>query len=70
VRYREARYLAPSDEILVLPINNTSAENFAAWIGRELHRELRAAFGSVSVRRLRVTVSETAGQAGVYEYGD
>lgn len=70
VLYRDCRYLAPSDEIIVLPINNTSAENFAAWIGRSLLAKLRETFGKVSVTKLRVEVSETAGQSGVYTYSD
>jgi 6-pyruvoyltetrahydropterin/6-carboxytetrahydropterin synthase len=70
VVYRACRYLAPSAEIIVLPINNTSAENFAAWIGQCLFQRLRAAFGALSVRRLRIAVAETAGQCGVYSYSD
>src|SRR4051812_32891161 len=52
VTYRACRYLAPTDEIVVLPINNSSAENFAAWLGRGLCARLRESFGRVSVRRL------------------
>lgn len=70
IEYAGCRYLAPSDELIVLPINNSSAENLAAWIGRELYADLQRRFGKVSVRRLRVQVSETAGQAGVYEFGE
>ncbi|MBN8524409.1 MAG: 6-carboxytetrahydropterin synthase [Planctomycetes bacterium] len=66
VIYRQARYLAPSDEILVLPIANTSAEYFAAWIGRTLLARLRERFGHIHVRTLRVQVAETDGQDGVY----
>jgi hypothetical protein len=53
-----------------MPINNTSAENFAAWMGRSLYKRLQESFGKLSVHRLRVTVSETSGQAGVYTYSD
>ena len=67
VVYRDARYLAPSEEVLVLPINNTSAENLAMWFGRELMRRLSERFGSTQLRRLRVSISETSGQRGVYE---
>ena len=70
VTYKHCRYLAPTDEIIVLPINNTSAENFAAWIGRSLLAELRTTFGKLSVNKLRVAVSETKGQSGVYTYAD
>ena len=72
VRYRDAHYLAPSDEVLVLPINNSSVENLAAWFGRELRERLEKRFGRTQVRRLRVSISETPGQSGVYtsEVGD
>jgi 6-pyruvoyltetrahydropterin/6-carboxytetrahydropterin synthase len=64
--YRDARYLAPSDELHVLPINNTSAENLATWIGRELKRRIADRFGPSQIERLRLSVSETSGQWGVY----
>lgn len=70
IHYKDCHYLAPTSEIIVLPINNTSAENFAAWIGRSLLAELRTTFGPLSVSRLRVAVSETSGQSGVYTYSD
>jgi 6-pyruvoyltetrahydropterin/6-carboxytetrahydropterin synthase len=70
VVYREARYLAPSDEIHILPINNTSAENFSTWIGRELVRRIGERFGRTQIERLRLAVSETSGQWGVYYYSD
>ncbi len=69
VAYGDCRYLAPTEEIIVLPINNTSAENFAAWIGRGLIARLKKAFPEVQVRGLRVAVSETPGQEGVF-YAD
>jgi len=68
VRYRERLYRAPRADVIVLPINNTSAENFSSWIGRELRRRLELRFPDVAVERLRVAVEETSGQRGVYGY--
>jgi len=68
VRYRERTYRVPSEDVLVLPVNNTSAENFAAWIGTELRQRLGQRFGDVDVRHLRLAVEETSGQRGVYHY--
>ncbi|MBC8188197.1 MAG: 6-carboxytetrahydropterin synthase, partial [Proteobacteria bacterium] len=70
VTYRECRYLVPSDEILVLPLNNTSAENLATWIGRELVQRIGQEFGRTQIQKLRLSVSETPGQWGVYHYSD
>ncbi len=66
VRYRERYYAAPSADVLILPINNTSAENLAAWVGRHLRTRLERAFPGVSVHALEVAVEETPGQRGVY----
>lgn len=66
LRYRDAHYLAPSDEVMVLPINNSSVENLASWFGRELRTRLEKRFGRSQVQRLRVAISETSGQSGVY----
>ena len=68
VVYRDARYLVPTDETIVLPINNSSAENLATWFGRELLSRIEDRFGITQVRKLRVSVSETDGQAGVYRF--
>jgi 6-pyruvoyltetrahydropterin/6-carboxytetrahydropterin synthase len=67
VVYREERYLVPTRELFVLPLNNTSVENLATWFGRELHGRLVERFGASQVRRLSVAISETPGQRGVYE---
>jgi len=68
VRYRERYYAAPSEDVLVLPINNTSSENLATWLARELQRRLARRFEDLDVARLRVSVEETSGQAGVYTF--
>ncbi|MBC8369540.1 MAG: 6-carboxytetrahydropterin synthase [Planctomycetes bacterium] len=68
VRYRERYYAAPSEDIMVLPVNNTSAENLAAFIGRLLLEKLQQQFSDVQVSSLRLAVEETQGQRGVWYY--
>ena len=68
VRYRERVYRAPKEDVLVLPINNTSSENLATWFGRELLARVRQRFPEVEVSSLRLAVEETSGQRGVYYY--
>ena len=68
VRYMERYYAAPTADVLVLPINNTSSENLATWFAQELARLLEKRFEDVRVSRLRVGVEETPGQKGVYEF--
>lgn len=66
IRYRERRYLIPADEVLVLPIGNSSAENLATWLGRELVRRMERRWPTRALSRLVVGVEETPGQRGVY----
>jgi 6-pyruvoyltetrahydropterin/6-carboxytetrahydropterin synthase len=68
VRYRERYYAAPSEDVLVLPINNTSAENLSAWLGRTLLARMEERFEDVEVRSLSLAVEETPGQRGVYRF--
>lgn len=70
VRYRDSYYAAPAGDCIVLPINNTSAENLSAWIGREMLKRLRAKFPSLHIHRMALAVEETPGQRGVYHYSD
>ena len=70
VRYFERYYASPKEDVLVLPVNNTSAENLSAYLGRRLLDGLRNRFESVRVYRLRLAVEETSGQRGVWRYFD
>ncbi len=66
IRYRERRYLIPRDEVIVLPIGNSSAENLAAWFGRTLRERMRGEWPDLRLKRLSVGVEETRGQRGVW----
>lgn len=66
IRYRERRYLVPADEVIVLPIGNTSAENLASWFGRALRQRMAAKWPKLALRRLEVGVEETPGQRGIW----
>ena len=68
IRYRDRVYAAPTEDLIVLPINNTSSENLAAWFGRELLAELGRRFPDVPVSELWVSVEETAGQQGAWSH--
>ncbi|MEM7204137.1 MAG: 6-carboxytetrahydropterin synthase [Planctomycetota bacterium] len=68
IRYADRRYVIPAEDVVVLPVNNTSAENLAGWLGRELRRRIGEAFPAVELRGLVVGVEETVGQRGVYTW--
>ena len=68
VRYRERHYLAPDEDVIIMPMNNLSAENLATWVGRELRRRLEERFPDLVIAVLRLAVEETSNQRGVYTY--
>lgn len=68
VRYRERYYAAPAEDVLVLPINNTSAENLSTLLARRLLERLRARYPELEVQCMRLAVEETSGQRGVYRF--
>jgi 6-pyruvoyltetrahydropterin/6-carboxytetrahydropterin synthase len=60
------RYVFPAENVSDLPIDNTTAERLAEWIGGEVLAALRGA-GADNISRLRVGVEEAPGQSGWWE---
>jgi len=67
VRYRDREWLFPRDDCVLLPIENTTAELLARWIGQRLLEDLRKQHG-YRPRVLRVEVEENIGQSATYEW--
>ncbi|MCA8955484.1 MAG: 6-carboxytetrahydropterin synthase [Planctomycetes bacterium] len=65
IRYKQRRYQVPADEVRLLPINNTSAENLAGYLAHQLLERVRRDFAASALQRLEVGVEETPGQRGV-----
>lgn len=62
VHYRAKRYVFPRNEVVLLPISNTTAEKLAEWIGGELEAALRVQ-GAHNLTAWEVEVEESFGQA-------
>jgi dihydroneopterin triphosphate aldolase (PTPS-III) / 6-pyruvoyltetrahydropterin synthase len=66
VRYEDgARFAFPKDDVILLPIAHSSAEELAQWVLGRLRVELRAA-GARPWKRLEVSVAETPGQSASF----
>lgn len=63
VSFGTRRYVLPSEDVIELPIDNTTAERLAEWMGGEILAGLKDA-GAHNVERLVVGVEEAPGQAG------
>ena len=67
VRYKDREWLFPRDDCVLLPIENTTAELLARYIGERLREDLRKTFHFVPAV-LRVEVEESFGQSATYAW--
>ncbi len=65
--YKNKRYAFPAEDVILLPIQNTTAEQLARYIAGEVARELRAHYRAENITRIRVGVEESAGQTAYFE---
>lgn len=61
----ESYFSIPSQDVLLLPILNSSAERIAVYICDEIRQKVKSRFG-FSFKSLEVEVEETPGQSAVY----
>jgi 6-pyruvoyltetrahydropterin/6-carboxytetrahydropterin synthase len=67
IRFGESRrYELPAEDVLALPIDNSTAERLAEWFHAEIRARLRQS-GASNLSRLRVGIEEMPGQAGWYD---
>lgn len=64
VSFSGKRYVFPTDEVLLVPVPNTTAECLARWIAERLATALHLT--CAGVREIEVEVEESAGQCASY----
>ena len=67
VTYKDRRWVFPRDDCVLLPIENTTAELLARYIGGRLLDVLRQKY-HFTPEALRVEVEESPGQSATYEW--
>lgn len=67
VIYGKKQYSFPAEDVLLLPIHNTSAELLARYICGVLVEEIKNRFGGDGVTAIKVGVQESFGQEASYE---
>jgi len=65
VYYRERQWRFPADECVLLPIENTTAELLARYVGERLREQLRTAKRLVP-EVMRVEIEEAPGQSATW----
>ncbi len=64
--YHGKQYRFPAEDVVLLPIHNTTAELLARYICGEMKRELKAGSGAAQLTWIRVGVQESFGQEASY----
>jgi 6-pyruvoyltetrahydropterin/6-carboxytetrahydropterin synthase len=65
VSFKARRFVFPKSDVAVLPIDNTTAERLAEWVGNRLWDYLESK-GTAPIHGLTAGVEEMPGQAGWY----
>ncbi|HLJ97136.1 MAG TPA: 6-pyruvoyl tetrahydropterin synthase family protein [Gemmataceae bacterium] len=67
VQYRDREWVFPREDCVLLPVENTTAELLARYIGERLRADLRQQH-QFAPQVLRVEVEESIGQSATYEW--
>ena len=66
VRYGKQKIILPKQDVILLPLKNTSTELLAEHIAGRIRAQVRRKFLRTSIRFMEVGVEEARGQRGFY----
>jgi hypothetical protein len=66
INYRKQRLILPRRDVMLLPLENTSTELLAEYVGQQIRRKIKRKFPSARIRFMQVGVEEARGQRGVF----
>ena len=66
VRYRKQKIILPRQDVILLPLANTSTELLAEHVADQIRRQVRRKFPAAKIRSLEVGVEEARGQRGFF----
>jgi len=66
LRYKQQKIILPRQDVLLLPLINTSTELLAEYVAGQIRRKVRRNFPKSQIRYLEVGVEEARGQRGFF----
>jgi 6-pyruvoyltetrahydropterin/6-carboxytetrahydropterin synthase len=66
VRYKKQKIILPRQDVILLPLANTSTELLAEHVANQIRQKVRRIFPRTQIRYLEVGVEEARGQRGFY----
>ena len=64
--YKKQKLLLPRNDVILLPLMNTSTELLAEYVARHIRGRVRRQFPTARIRWMEVAVEETRGQKGTF----
>ena len=68
IRYEAKGWVFPKEDVIALPIENSTAEQLAKWFAERIRAQLEDR-GASNITSLAVGIEEMSGQAGWYREG-
>jgi 6-pyruvoyltetrahydropterin/6-carboxytetrahydropterin synthase len=66
VRYRRQKIVLPKQDVILLPLVNTSTELLAEHVAGKIRRQVKEKFRGAQIRSIEVGVEEARGQRGYF----
>lgn len=66
VRYRRQKIILPKQDVILLPLVNTSTELLAEHVAGQIRRQVKQRFRGTNLRSIEVSVEEARGQRGFF----
>jgi len=66
ILYKKQRLLLPRQDVILLPVANTSTELLAEYVASQIRRRVRQQFPQTKIRFMEVGVEEARGQKGIF----
>jgi len=66
LRYKKQKMILPRQDVILLPLANTSTELLAEHVADQIRKRVRQEFPRTRIRFLEVGVEEARGQRGLY----
>lgn len=64
--YKKQKILLPRNDVILLPLMNTSTELLAEYVAQHIRGQVRQQFPMARIRWIEVAVEETRGQKGTF----
>ena len=66
IRYKKQKIILPRQDVILLPLVNTSTELLAEHVANQIRRRVRRQFPGSQIRYIEIGVEEARGQRGFY----